>query len=328
MRATGIRSRLKLLIAVVAALALLPAAAANAGHVHCGDVLTQDTQLDSDLVDCPGNGVVIGADGITLDLNGHTIDGVPFQSFAGVDNSAGHDGVRIRNGSVREFFEAVWLENAAQNRIERNDLSGYSAAVWLTDDSRDNVVTRNTLASSGNGVLILLLHNDPAIEPSHNLVMRNDISQNQYGIFGSGHSNTIQSNTFDSNTEAGVELTNNAAENVLVGNTFANNGEGIELVGQADGNMVSRNRIDRTREDGIFLNAIPIRDTNTLDRNVVTRSGDDGIDLDTTHAVISHNTADFNGDLGIEAVPGVTDGGGNRARGNGDPAQCLNVSCK
>lgn len=29
----------------------------------------------------------------------------------------------------------------------------------------------------------------------------------------------------------------------------------------------------------------------------------------------------------LEAVPGVTDGGGNRARGNGNPAQCTNVAC-
>jgi hypothetical protein len=35
-----------------------------------------------------------------------------------------------------------------------------------------------------------------------------------------------------------------------------------------------------------------------------------------------------NADLGIEAVVGVTDGGGNRASGNGNPTrQCLNVSC-
>ena len=32
-------------------------------------------------------------------------------------------------------------------------------------------------------------------------------------------------------------------------------------------------------------------------------------------------------DLGIEAVFGVIDGGGNRARGNGDPRQCVNIFC-
>jgi hypothetical protein len=46
-----------------------------AGPVSCGDTITADTTLDTDLVDCPNNGIVIGADDITLDLNGHTIDG-------------------------------------------------------------------------------------------------------------------------------------------------------------------------------------------------------------------------------------------------------------
>ena len=48
---------------------------ALASHVQCGDVITQDTTLDSDLIDCPGDGLVIGADDVTLDLNGHTVDG-------------------------------------------------------------------------------------------------------------------------------------------------------------------------------------------------------------------------------------------------------------
>ena len=46
-----------------------------ASHVSCGDTITADTTLDSDLIDCPNNGIVIGADDITLDLNGHRIDG-------------------------------------------------------------------------------------------------------------------------------------------------------------------------------------------------------------------------------------------------------------
>jgi hypothetical protein len=31
--------------------------------------------------------------------------------------------------------------------------------------------------------------------------------------------------------------------------------------------------------------------------------------------------------MGIAAVPGTHDGGGNRAAGNGNPAQCLNIVC-
>jgi hypothetical protein len=42
---------------------------------------------------------------------------------------------------------------------------------------------------------------------------------------------------------------------------------------------------------------------------------------------IARNRANENGDLGIEAVAGVTDGGGNRANGNCNAAQCTNVFC-
>src|SRR5436190_10859883 len=41
---------------------------AQANDVSCGDTITTSTTLDSDLVNCPNNGVVIGADNITLDL--------------------------------------------------------------------------------------------------------------------------------------------------------------------------------------------------------------------------------------------------------------------
>jgi hypothetical protein len=49
---------------VAAALVALSGAQALANHVQCGDLFTQDTMLDGDLVDCPGDGIVIGADDI------------------------------------------------------------------------------------------------------------------------------------------------------------------------------------------------------------------------------------------------------------------------
>ena len=63
---------------------------------------------------------------------------------------------------------------------------------------------------------------------------------------------------------------------------------------------------------------------------------DDGIDVDQAtlsppqfhSATVARNKAHHNGDYGVEAVPGVTDGGGNKAHGNGNPLQCLNVSCR
>ena len=44
-------------------------------------------------------------------------------------------------------------------------------------------------------------------------------------------------------------------------------------------------------------------------------------------AKLTGNTALFNTELGIDATAGVTDGGGNKAHGNGSLHQCENVAC-
>jgi hypothetical protein len=61
--------------------------------------------------------------------------------------------------------------------------------------------------------------------------------------------------------------------------------------------------------------------------NLASRHGDDGIDVGSPAVTVTANVANDNADLGIEAVAGVTDGGGNRASGNGNPAQCVGVVC-
>src|SRR4051794_32517798 len=62
-------------VGVLAGVAGLGAGPALGAQVQCGDKIKSDTKLTSDLVNCPNNGIVIGADHVTLDLNGHRIDG-------------------------------------------------------------------------------------------------------------------------------------------------------------------------------------------------------------------------------------------------------------
>src|SRR5262249_44631440 len=64
----------------------------------------------------------------------------------------------------------------------------------------------------------------------------------------------------------------------------------------------------------------------TVEGNLVSGSGRDGVHVLSVATTVSGNTALRNHALGIDAVAGVTDGGGNRAADNGDPAQCVNVS--
>jgi hypothetical protein len=105
-----------LALAVVVLLALAGAKAAGQGQPQCGDTITTDTTLHHDLVDCPNNGILIGADNITLNLNGHLVDGDGTE-FGGCDPNAevcdsglvddGHNGVTVKHGRVREFGVGV-----------------------------------------------------------------------------------------------------------------------------------------------------------------------------------------------------------------------------
>ena len=93
----------------------------------------------------------------------------------------------------------------------------------------------------------------------------------------------------------------------------------------SDRNVISRNVANSTLSDAILVNADA---TDTLiQRNSADGNGEDGIKVDTTGTTLSRNSANRNHDLGIEAVPGVIDGGGNHAFGNGNPAQCVNIAC-
>ena len=69
---------------------------AVAAEVACGEFLTESTRVLNDIVDCPGHGLIVGAPGITIDLDGHVIDGVGMD--AGILNH-GHDSVTVTNGT-------------------------------------------------------------------------------------------------------------------------------------------------------------------------------------------------------------------------------------
>jgi parallel beta-helix repeat protein len=110
-------------------------------------------------------------------------------------------------------------------------------------------------------------------------------------------------------------------------NTLANIGAiGIDVLGSADGVLEQNLILDSGALDGILID-----DGSPgwlLERNIADGNGDDGIDVDVADATVTGNSASRNHDLGIEAEAGVTDGGGNKASGNGNPFQCTGVVCK
>jgi parallel beta-helix repeat protein len=262
----------------------LGAGPAFASHVNCGDIVTRDTTLDSDLVNCPGNGIVIGADDVTLDLNGHTIDGDGvlgcdefYACDFGVDNTAGHDGVTIENGSIREFASAVFVLEASDNRLRRlsashNVLGGMLLVASPGVRIEHNSISANGLTTDQAGLIVF--------DSSEIRIERNSVVENgDIGMFlvGIGDSR-VESNAVSGNPETGVGLDGNGNE--VSRNRVVRNGEGITVGG--DENTITRNHVADSRAGveggglGIFVAA---GHDNLVERNFVLGASRSGIQV-------------------------------------------------
>lgn len=392
--------------AAAPALATSPVVSTKASSPSCGDMITVNTTLHSDLINCPGNGIVMGADNITLNLNGHTLAGVGVSSTcapsqdcdAGVDNLAGHSGVMILGGTILGFRFGVrargvhdnvvedvsashnarfgiFVQNSTETSIEGSSMSGNGISGLLLTDSQDSSLRSNSVTGShGYGIFLRNV--------SDSLVHDNTLVGNDHGIGGEGLAHdSIRGNSISHSGGSSLDVggTNNRIEH----NRLSENGDGIVTPG--DNNLISYNVISGTgfygfpdaggfglildgakhttvignsitggRGPAIYVTSLdsptPSRDNEisrnvansrldtgiivdngatgtVIERNRASGNGDDGIRVSVASTTLTGNIANNNNDLGIEAVPGVVDGGGNRAAGNGNPAQCLNIVC-
>jgi hypothetical protein len=306
---------------------------ATASHIECGDVITQNTKLDSDVV-CTGSpydgqpifGLVVGANDVTLNLGGHTVQG-PDNGLARdvtgiVDDGTPREGLRIVNGTVTNFSQGIDLDTSGSVlrgitipvetpfgiRLRGNDSlvsdniarTGYTAISMAGDGNR---ATHNDIRSfEGEGIVA----RGSNVRIAHNLIRDEEMGLYP-GIQVSGFTNAVVTgNDVSSAWAPAIELRNGTG--ALVARNFAHDSGQNGIVIGSDASNVGLRR-------------------NTANANGTWVEGT-GIQVDSPSVTITGNTANDNGWYGIKAVPGVVDGGGNRASGNGNPAQCVGVRCK
>lgn len=128
-------------LAIPAALCALAIAAPSASALSCGATITKDTTLTGDVTNCPGVGLRIGADDITLDLGGHTVAAAAKRNPTahGIFNK-GHKNVTIRGGTVRGFGAyGVRLAQADRNLVENMNLVENFTGIGLVESDRGTV---------------------------------------------------------------------------------------------------------------------------------------------------------------------------------------------
>jgi hypothetical protein len=92
------------------------------------------------------------------------------------------------------------------------------------------------------------------------------------------------------------------------------------------GATIDGNNVAGSVHDGFDIDSA----TALVQNNTSTSNHDDGIGVgrNASNVTIRSNVANSNTDLGIQPIAGTAiDGGGNRASGNGDPRQCVRISC-
>jgi parallel beta-helix repeat protein len=282
-------------------LAALPATAqarqAPLTTVECGTVVTTSIRVANDLHDCPGDGLVVGASNITIDLNGHTIDGVPGGPGSGIRLND-FDRVTIRNGTVQEFLVCVQVNDSTGSTVTQIVAADCEHGISLQRTSRSRVVGNTTsgeLPGFEASVGIVLVESD------RNRIERNKVA-NEFGI-----------------------LLLTSSDNVVERNVVTGGDVGIALRYGANRNLISRNVVTDQSSSGIDIRYESVE--NRVERNDVSGSGGDGIFAEPSATYVARNRAYNNALLGINAE-GAIDGGGNRAAGNGDPRQCVGVTCR
>jgi hypothetical protein len=239
----------------------------------------------------------------TVVANGIDTDGEGLGLF-------GSPGSRIAHNEISDNGDiGVFGSDANDTVFEQNVLSGHPEAAFLVGGSR-NVFSRNRLSRNSSGI---------DIGGDENVITRNHVSDappseegGGFGIFvAGGHNNVVARNLVVRASRAGIRLS-------LIPE---------ELEGDPGAvNTVVRDNILRANGDG--LRVLGTAENTLIEGNLALASEDDGIDVDSPLTTLTGNRTLNNRDLGIEAVFGVTDGGGNKAQGNSNPAQCTNIACR
>ena len=259
-------------------------------EVHCGQVLKEHTLVANDLTDCLGEGLVIGAPNIVVDLGGHTIDGPDYlfgnitgqeEGFPAGVRISGHDNVKVQNGTVQQFGWGVLFTAGTTRSVVDNLTILRNATSGVEFFDADNGRIGNTVRNS-------------------------DIDENELGItLIAGSQNSVVKNN---------KIFGNLGEAIMIQHSSGHTIEGNEMVGipidpnlDSDGgvllddshHILFKNNILRDTGDAGFLITLGSHH-NRIEDNTMYRNGDAGVYIqDSEHNEVVGNIAHQESDGGV-----------------------------
>lgn len=284
------------IVAVVAAVLFISSLSADAEilpNVLCGDEIDQDTTLQADVGPCEGDGLVITADGVELDLNGYDIfglDDLPQTSGSGAGVLIdGHADVTVTDNDggseVRWFDAGVVIVDGEHNTVQRlhilknigevSHLGGLTSGEWGEGiglwEADHNTIQDNVVEDNGPWAGIGLYGDLQANGSDYNTLRNNEIIDNNF-----------RPDPVFANQNIGIRIEPYSSRNDLVRNTVANSGlDGIAFFFGASHNQVQDNEIQGNPRDGVRVWGVdPGANENTVSDNEVCGNDRHGISVD------------------------------------------------
>lgn len=250
---------------------------AQAGHVSCGDTLTTNTTLDGNLNCATAPGLVIGADGITLDCAEFKIEGPGTATPCcptpdrGIELS-GRTGVTVTNCRVKNFGAGFQIGRSSfntftNNRASNNGVGFNGVGFFLFGGSHNNTLTNNRANENVFGFILS-------------------------GV-GGAPNNTLTDNRANENTSHGF-VVENSPNNTLTGNRANKNGVlgFVVYLPSSVGNTLAGNRANENGGDGFNLHRFA--SNNALTNNRANENGPVGFRIGFPADPVSNNTLTTN----------------------------------
>ena len=194
----------------------------NSGVASCGETVTEDVTLTSDLNCGPGDGLTVAASGVTINLNGYSISS---SDEAGSEDPSmdydGSSGILVANaddvditglGEIDGFDRGITFMGSSGGQVTDLQLANNGIGV-LMSGSEATEISRNTLTNNGMAVI--------SDSSNHGVIAFNQVVANleQGMLFLGSDLNTVAANNMFGNGENGIYLDILSNENTIDFNT-------------------------------------------------------------------------------------------------------------
>ena len=196
-----------------------------------------------------GTCFIINADDITLDGQGHNVDGIGsiYTQAIFVQNK---ENILIKNFNITEFGVGIYFDSVDNSIVENNEITSSSTGAFYSIDSHSNFVRDNYFSDSttNNDVIVIIEGSGNEVEKNQIFLSGND------GIFidYESYSNIIRNNSIIGSAFDGIEI--DGFNNEIMDNFISEGNRGIKISGgTATGNIVEDNQIVFNTGSGIIL---------------------------------------------------------------------------